>query len=315
MDGRTCPLGLSCPGPAACEPSGRGHHPHPRSRPGVASSLPRAAPRHRPTPPGRARASSVARLSLRAGSRSAPYTPGGSRSGSPAVVWFLNIATALSRLAISLVAWPVHARLSRGNPQPCRRLRRRHGSDPGAVRPHRRGLRRPAGQVPRGADPAPARRHRGGPPLDGRGGRRGHRDGHVPGQPAEARRVGPRRPHARDQPQGRRDRPQGGRRGALRRGLDRPDRPPARVGRPDARAHHVPRALRGLRRAGAGPPRGRRRPADHRDRAGHPRGQGVDLRRPRGVQARRPLRADPGARCRCCRRAARCSSARTSRAR
>ena len=39
-------------------------------------------------------------------------------------------------------------------------------------------------------------------------------------------------------------------------------------------------------RAGRGPDRGRRRPADHRDRAGHPRGQGRDLRRPRGVQAR-----------------------------
>ena len=37
-----------------------------------------------------------------------------------------------------------------------------------------------------------------------------------------------------------------------------------------------------------GPARGRRRPAHHRDRAGHPRGQGRDLRRPRGVQAARP---------------------------
>ena len=40
----------------------------------------------------------------------------------------------------------------------------------------------------------------------------------------------------------RRDRPQGGRRGALRRRLDRPDRPPARLRRPDARADHLPRA-------------------------------------------------------------------------
>ena len=44
----------------------------------------------------------------------------------------------------------------------------------------------------------------------------------------------------------------------------------------------------GLHRAGAGPARGRRRPADHRDRAGHPRGQGRDLRHARGVQDRRP---------------------------
>ena len=55
------------------------------------------------------------------------------------------------------------------------------------------------------------------------------------------------RPHARDQPQGRRDRPQGGRRAALRRRLDRPDRPPPRVRRPDARPDPLPRARRDLR--------------------------------------------------------------------
>ena len=38
-------------------------------------------------------------------------------------------------------------------------------------------------------------------------------------------------------------------------------------------------------RAVPGPARGRRRPADRRDRAGHPRGQGRDLRHARGVQA------------------------------
>ena len=42
-----------------------------------------------------------------------------------------------------------------------------------------------------------------------------------------------------------------------------------------------------------GPDRGRRRPAHHRDRAGHPRGQGRDLRRPRGVQEDRQDAADP----------------------
>ena len=57
----------------------------------------------------------------------------------------------------------------------------------------------------------------------------------------------------------------------------------------------LPRARRGVRRAGAGPARGRRRPDHHRDRAGHPRGQGRDLRRPRGVHgspaARTPIQA------------------------
>ncbi len=90
-----------------------------------------------------------------------------------------------------------------------------------------------------------------------------------------------------------RDRAQGRRRGPLRRGLDRPDRLPARLRRPDAREHLLPRAGRRLRRAGPRPARGRRRPADHRDRAGHPRGQGGDLRRPRGVHGHRPQRADP----------------------
>ena len=78
----------------------------------------------------------------------------------------------------------------------------------------------------------------------------------------------------------------------LRRRLDRPDRLPAGLRRPDPGRHLLRRAGRGLRRAGARPGRGRRRPDHHRDRAGHPRGQGGDLRRPRGVQAR------PGGRCR-----------------
>ena len=79
--------------------------------------------------------------------RDPPYTPGGSRSGSPLPSFaFLNLATVLSRLAISLVAWPVHARLPRRHPRPRRRLRRRHGRDARAVRPHRRRTTRPAGQ-------------------------------------------------------------------------------------------------------------------------------------------------------------------------
>ena len=58
--------------------------------------------------------------------------------------------------------------------------------------------------------------------------------------------------------------------------------------------------------------RRRLRPADHRDRAGHPRGQGRRVRRPRGVQAA------PAAPCRsrrpsrCCPTAARCCWAPTS---
>ena len=68
----------------------------------------------------------------------------------------------------------------------------------------------------------------------------------------------------------------------------------------------------GLRRAGPGPARGRRRPADHRDRAGHPRGQGRRLRRARGVQAHRPRDADPDLASRCCPTAARCCWAPTS---
>ena len=51
---------------------------------------------------------------------------------------------------------------------------------------------------------------------------------------------------------------------------------------------------------------------DHRDRAGHPRGQGRDLRRARGVQAGGPQRADPDLASRCCPTAARCCWAPTS---
>ena len=92
------------------------------------------------------------------------------------------------------------------------------------------------------------------------------------------------------------DRPQGGRREPLRRRLDRPDRLPARVRGPVAGPDPLPRARRGLPRAVRRPARGRRRPPDRRDRAGHPRGQGRDLRHARGVQDRRPQRADPGLR-------------------
>ena len=53
--------------------------------------------------------------------------------------------------------------------------------------------------------------------VDGGGRRRGRGDRHVPGVADQARRVGPRRAHLRDQPQGGRDRAPRGRRAALRR--------------------------------------------------------------------------------------------------
>ena len=106
-------------------------------------------------------------------------------------------------------------------------------------------------------------------------------------------RVGPGRLHGRDQHEGRGNRAQGRRRGSLRGRLDRPDRLPARLRGPLARADPLRRARRGLHRAGRRADRRRRGPADHRDRAGHPRGQGGDLRRARGVQEHRAHAADP----------------------
>ncbi len=87
---------------------------------------------------------------------------------------------------------------------------------------------------------------------------------------------------------------------------------PPRLRRPDARADPLPRARRDLRRAGARARRGRRRPADHRDRAGHPRGEGRDLRRARGVQGGRPHACRSRLGLACSRTAARCCSAPTS---
>ena len=150
------------------------------------------------------------------------------------------------------------------------------------------------GKLPRGARVEPPGRDRGRPCLDDRGGRRGARDRHVPGQPDQARRVGPRRARAGDQQGGRRDRPQGRRAGPLRRGIDRADGVPPRLRRPHARRHQLRQARRGLRRAGRRPDRGRRGPADHRDPAGHPRDQGGDLRSARGLQAHGCDAADPG---------------------
>src|SRR3954468_14806943 len=155
------------PGPAACEPSGRGHlTPTPGRVPAFPPPPPPppAPPPAAPPPPGGA--PTPLSHPCRAGVCTAPT----------------NIATPLSRLAVPVLAWPVPARLPRRHPQALLRLRRRHGRHAGAVRPHLRGLRRASGQVPRGADPPPPRRHRGRPPLDGGGGRGGRRDRHVPGQ-------------------------------------------------------------------------------------------------------------------------------------
>ena len=155
------------------------------------------------------------------------------------------------------------------------------------------GLRRAAGQVPRGAGAQPARRDRGRARLDARGRRGGGRDRHLPGLADQARGVGPGRLHGRDQHEGRGNRAQGGRRGPLRRGLDRADRLPAGLRGGLARADPLPRAGRGVRRAGRGPDRRRRGPDHHRDRPGHPRGQGRRVRRARGVRSDRPHAADP----------------------
>ena len=197
--------------------------------------------------------------------------------------------------SLSSLAWLEHVRtrLHSCDQRPRRRLRRRNGGDPRAVRPQPGRLRRAGGQMPRGAGAQPPRRDRGRPRLDAGGRRRRGRDRLLPGLAAEARRVGAGRGDAGGQPRRGGNRPPGGRRGPLRRRLDRADRLPARVRRPDPRRHLLRPPGRGLRRAGARPGRRRRRPDHDRDRAGHPRGQGGDLRRPRGVQADRPRAADP----------------------
>ena len=186
-----------------------------------------------------------------------------------------------------------NARFDRGHARAGDRLRRRHGGDARAVRPEPR-ARLPAPRtLPRGARAQPPRRDRGRPHLDARGRRRRARDRHLPGLATEARRMGPRGPHARDQPQGRPDRPQGRGRDPVRRRLDRPDRVPARQRRPTLGQITFLELQKVFTEQARGAGRGRRRPDHHRDRAGHPRGQGGGLRRPRGVQAGEPAVADP----------------------
>ena len=102
---------------------------------------------------------------------------------------------------------------------------------------------------------------------------------------------------ARGRPRGR------GRGSASSPGLDRPDRPPGGVRRPHPRRRsRFGELVEVFAEQAGGPDRGRRRPDHHRDRAGHPRGQGGDLRRPRGVQATRPRRCRSRPASRCCRK-------------
>ena len=84
------------------------------------------------------------------------------------------------------------------------------------------------GPLPRGARPQPPRRDRGRARVDAGGRRRRAGDRHLPGVAAEARRVGHRGAHARDQPQGGADRPPRRRRAPVRGRRHRPDRLPAR---------------------------------------------------------------------------------------
>ncbi len=144
-------------------------------------------------------------------------------------------------------------------------------------------------------------------------GRRGRRDRHLPGQPPQARRVGPGRPDRRDQPPRGRDRPPRRRRAALRRRLDRADRPPPRLRRPDARAGSrsasssttFAEQARGLLEGGV-------------DLVIIETAQDIlevkaaDLRRPRGVRGHRPRGCRSRPRSRCCPTAARCCWAPTS---
>ena len=168
--------------------------------------------------------------------------------------------------------------------------------------------------MPRGARAEPPGRDRGRARLDARGRRRGDRDGHVPGLAVEARGVGPRRAHARDQHEGRRDRAAGppasdrfvagsiGPTGFLPASED-----------PTLGQIRFRELVEVFTEQAGGLLARRRRPDHHRDGAGHPRGQGGRLRRPRGVRERAagrlPIHAS---RLAAAERAARCCSAPTS---
>ena len=218
--------------------------------------------------------------------RRAPVVPGPAVCLDTAVSRLPEIPASLRRMPRDYLAAVRRAR---------RRLRRRDGRDARGVRPHRRGLRRPrrASATRRSCSTAPTSSRACTRSMVAAGAQvvetdtfqasrlkleewgLGEHTLEINVKAAEIARTR-------------------GRRGPLRRRLDRPDRPPPRLRRPDARPD--PRSASSstiFAEQAARPRAGRRRPADHRDRAGHPRGQGRDLRRPRGVQGGRPRRADP----------------------
>ena len=184
--------------------------------------------------------------------------------------------------------------LSRRSRRARGRLRRRHGRDAGAASsspPEDYGGL--AGQVPRGAGPAPPRRDRGRPCLDGRGGRPGRRDGHVSGLAAEARRMG-----------------LGEHTSEINRKAAEIARNAVGEGRfvagsigptgflpasddPTLGDISFRRLVEDSPSRPAGCSRAGRTSSSSRPR-GHPRGQGRDLRHQGGVQGRRPRGTDPG---------------------
>ena len=143
-----------------------------------------------------------------------------------------------------------------------------------------------ARQVPRDSRAQPPRRDRGRPQLDA------STPARTSSRPTPSRargsssRSGASPTHTLEiNPDGRADRAaRRGRREPLRRRLDRPDGLPAglRGRRRSARSASASSSRSSPSRRGPG--RGRRRPADPRDRPGHPRGQGRGLRRARGLQ-------------------------------
>ena len=166
--------------------------------------------------------------------------------------------------------------------------------------------------MPRGARAAPPRRDRGRPRRDARRRRAGGRDRHLPGLQTEARRVGPRRPHARDQRQSRPDRAQSGRRARAS--------SPARSARPASCPHPTTRRSATSPSARSSTSSPSRREASSRAAptcsSSRPRRTSSRSRPRSSARARRSRRrarrCRSSAPSRCCPTAARCCSAPTS---